>query len=140
VLLAGYSSRIVQAICVHTRLRSLFPLQMLCQLHNKGLSAYSQAAVLDLIKRGSPAVEGKVRRVRDQVQPAVRDALRAECRLMFRAPDETEQRRLSAQVPVELAPGHPAILNDVQFPDDFERIMLLGRHRAWLVWRARRLP
>ncbi|MDI3469867.1 MAG: hypothetical protein OJF62_001930 [Pseudolabrys sp.] len=86
----------------------------------------------ELIERVPPAVEEKVRRVRDQVQPAVREALRAECRLMFRTPEEAEQKRPGAQVPVEVAPGYPAVLKDVQFPDDFERIMLLGRYRALL--------
>lgn len=86
----------------------------------------------DLIERVPPAVEERVRRVRDQVQPAVREALRAECRLMFRTPEEAEQKRPGGQVPVEVAPGYPAVLKDVQFPDDFERIMLLGRYRASL--------
>jgi hypothetical protein len=86
----------------------------------------------DLIERVPRAVEEKVRRVRDQVQPAVREALRAECRLMFRTPEESEQRRPGAQVPVEVVPGHPAVLKDVQFPDDFERIMLLARYRPLL--------
>jgi hypothetical protein len=60
----------------------------------------------DLIERVPRTVEEKVRRVRDQVQPAVREALRAERRLMFRTPEESEQRRPGAQVPVEVAPGH----------------------------------
>jgi hypothetical protein len=33
---------------------------------------------------------------------------------------------------VEVSPGHPAILRGIEFPDDFERIMLLGRYRARL--------
>lgn len=86
----------------------------------------------DLIDRVPPAVEQKVRRARDQVQPAVREALRAECRLMFRTPDEAKEKRQGAQVPVEVAPGYPVVLDDVSFPDDFERIMLLGRYRALL--------
>ena len=32
-----------------------------------------------------------------------------------------------AQVPVEVAPGYPAILKDVQFADDLQRVMLLAR-------------
>ena len=86
----------------------------------------------DLIERVTPTVEEKVRRVRDQVQPAVREAMRAECRLMFRTPEEAEQKRPGAQVPVEVAPGYPVVLKDVEFPDDFERIMLLGRFRTLL--------
>lgn len=97
--------------------------------------------LIDLIERVPRTVEEKVRRIRDQVQPAVREALRAECRLMFRTPEESEQRRPGAQVPVEVAPGHPAVLKDIQFPDDFERIMLLARYRsaarAGAQWRIR---
>ena len=86
----------------------------------------------DLIGRVPADVEEKVRRVREQVQPAVREALRAECRLMFRTPEESEQNRQGAQVPVEVAPGYPAVLKDVQFPDDLQRVMLLGRFRTSL--------
>jgi hypothetical protein len=42
----------------------------------------------DLIERVPAAVKEKVHRVRDQVQPAIREALRAECRLMLRTPEE----------------------------------------------------
>ncbi len=66
--------------------------------------------------------------MRDQVQKAVRDALREECRLMFRVPTDPS----GAQVPVEVSPGHPGVLKGIEFPDDFERIMLLGRYRARL--------
>lgn len=82
----------------------------------------------DLIARVPPGIEPRVRRARDQVQRAVRDALSEECRLMFRVPTDP----LGAQVPVEVSPGHPAILRGIEFPDDFERIMLLGRYRARL--------
>lgn len=82
----------------------------------------------DLIERIPADAEEKVRRVR----PAVREALRAECRLMFRTPEESEQNRQGAQVPVEVAPGYPAVLNDFQFPDDLRRVMLLGRFRTSL--------
>src|SRR5262249_52301208 len=37
-----------------------------------------------------------------------------------------------AQVPVEIAPGHPAVLDDIVFPDELERILLLARYRASL--------
>ncbi|MGO8788011.1 MAG: hypothetical protein ACLQVL_11610 [Terriglobia bacterium] len=86
----------------------------------------------DLIEPIPADVEEKVRRVRDQAQPAVREALRAECRLMFRTPEESEQNRQGAQVPVEVAPGYPAVLKDFQSPDDLRRVMLLGRFRTSL--------
>ena len=86
----------------------------------------------DLIDRVPAGVETKVRRARDQAQPAVREALRAECRLMFRTPEEFEQKRPGAQVPIEVAPGYPVVLEKIEFPDNFERIMLLGRYRIQL--------
>jgi len=86
----------------------------------------------DLIQRVPPEVEAKVKRVRDQTRPAVQDALRAECRLVLRTPGDAGGNRVGAQVSVEVAPGHPAVLADVEFPDDFEHILLLGRYRTVL--------
>lgn len=62
----------------------------------------------------------------------VRRLLRAECRLAFRTAEEAERSWPGAQVPVDVSPGHPAVLKDIVFPDDFERIMLLGRYRLQL--------
>jgi len=86
----------------------------------------------DLIARVPAAVEAKVRRLRDQASPGLREALRAECRLVFRTPVESEQGRAGAQVPVEVVPGYPLVLEQMTFPDDLERIMLLGRYRGLL--------
>jgi hypothetical protein len=86
----------------------------------------------DLLKRVSPDVEVRVRRVRDQSRSVLQEALRTECRLVMRTPDEAENRELGAQVPVEIAPGYPAVLDDVVFPDELERILLLARYRASL--------
>ena len=69
----------------------------------------------ELIARVPSGIEPRVRRVRDQVQKAVRDALREECRLMFRVPTDPS----GAQVPVEVSPGHPGVLKGIEFPDDF---------------------
>jgi hypothetical protein len=86
----------------------------------------------DLIARVPVEVEEKVRRARDQARPVVQDALRAECRLFFRTPEEVQQNRPGAQVPIEIAPGHPVVLEEIVFPDDLERIILLGRYRTFL--------
>jgi hypothetical protein len=86
----------------------------------------------DLIARVPAEVEARVRRVRDQVRPIVQEALRAECRLVLRTPEETEQKRPGAHVPVEVEPGYPIVLKQITFPDDFERIMVLGRYRGLL--------
>ena len=76
----------------------------------------------DLIARVPAEVETKVRRVRDQNRTVVQEALRSECCLVMRTPQEAEGKRLGAQVRVEVSPGYPAILNDVTFPDHFELI------------------
>ena len=86
----------------------------------------------DLIARVPPEVEVRVKRVRDQTRSVLQEALRTECRLAMRTPEDAEENRPGAQVPVEVAPGHPAILANVTFPDDFERIMLLGKYRTAL--------
>jgi hypothetical protein len=86
----------------------------------------------DLIARVPAEVEEKVRRVRDQTRAVLQEALRAECRLVMRTTQEAEEKKLGAQVPVEVAPGYPAILAGVSFPDDFEIIMLLSPYRASL--------
>ena len=84
----------------------------------------------DLIARVPAEVEGQVRRMRDQSRSYLQDALRAECRLVMRTPEETEEKRAGAQVPVEISPGHPAILAEVMFSDDLEGVLLLGRYRS----------
>jgi hypothetical protein len=65
----------------------------------------------DLVARVPAEVEGRVRRVRNQVRPIVQEALRAECRLVLRTPEETEQKERGAQVPIEVDPGYPVVLS-----------------------------
>ncbi len=84
----------------------------------------------DLIARVPAEVEGQVRQMRDQSRSFLQDALRAECRLVMRTPEDAEEKRAGAQVSVEIAPGHPAILADVTFPDDLESVLLLGSYRV----------
>ncbi len=88
--------------------------------------------ITDLIQRVPTSVEQLVRRVRDQARPVLQEALRTECRLMMRTPEEIEQKKSGAQVPIEVLPGYPAILEPVSFPDDFEVILLLSRYRTLL--------
>ena len=86
----------------------------------------------DLISRVSPDVEREVDRVRNLARPVIQDALRAECRLLFRTPEDTRNNRPGAQVPIEIASGYPLILKNIAFPNDFERVLLLGRYRVAL--------
>jgi hypothetical protein len=86
----------------------------------------------DLLKRVSPDVKATVQRVRDQARPILREALRAECRLVMRTADESDQGSPGAQVPVELDAAWPVALAEIAFPDNYERIMLVGRYRNYL--------
>src|SRR5437899_6696444 len=86
----------------------------------------------ELIAKVPAVVETKVKRARDQNRSVLQEALRSECRLVMRTSDEAEGNKAGAQVPVEVAPGHPAILEGVTFPADLERILLLGRYRGCL--------
>jgi hypothetical protein len=83
----------------------------------------------DLIARVPAEVEGSVRRVRDQMRATLQEALRTETRLMMRTPEEGGGNRYRAQVPVEVSPGYPLVLETLTFHDDLEGIMLLGRYR-----------
>ena len=86
----------------------------------------------NLIARIPPEVEAKVKRVLDKTRPVIQETLRTECRLWMRTSDEAEENKPGAQVRVKVSPGYPAILKDVTFPDDFQRVMLLGRYRLFL--------
>jgi hypothetical protein len=59
-----------------------------------------------------PRMPAEVRRVRDQTRSILQDALRAECRLVLRAAEEVGEQRVGAPVPVEVSPGHPAVLDE----------------------------
>ena len=47
----------------------------------------------DLIARVPSEVEAKVRRVRDRIRPALQEALRSECRLVLRTPEDAANNR-----------------------------------------------
>lgn len=89
-------------------------------------------AVADLISRVPPEAEERVRRVRDQMRATVQDALRSECRLVMRTAEEQAEHRQGAQVPVEIAPGHPAVLDRLILPDDMDMALRLARYRPAL--------
>ena len=86
----------------------------------------------ELIEKVSPDVESLVRRTLDKARPFLQEALRSECRLVMRTAQESEENRAGAQVPIEVAPGYPAILESVEFPDEFKHILLLTRYRESL--------
>ncbi|MDE0031502.1 MAG: hypothetical protein OXU42_19145 [Deltaproteobacteria bacterium] len=66
------------------------------------------------------------------MRPILQEALRAECRLLFRTAEESEARHPGAQVPVQIDPAYPVSLQGITFPDEIETVMLLARYRAAL--------
>ena len=79
--------------------------------------------LIDLIAKVPAGVEAKVKKVRDRSRSVIQEALRTECRLVMRTPEDAERNLPGAQVPVEITPGHPVILDDIEFPRDFELIL-----------------
>ena len=86
----------------------------------------------DLIRRIPASVEAQVRAARNQTRSVLQEALRAECRLVLRTPEESEAGRPGGQVPVHIDPAYPAVLENIEFPDEIEIIMLLSRYRTAL--------
>lgn len=86
----------------------------------------------DLIARVPPEVEARVQRVREDARSVLQEALKTETRLVMRTPEETAENLQGAHVPVKIVPGHPAVLKAVEFSDDVERILLIGRYRGTL--------
>ena len=86
----------------------------------------------DLLTRIPAEVKDEVRRTLAKTRSTVQEALRTECRLVMRTAEEAEENKLGGQVPVEIAPGCPAVLKTVEFPDEYEVILLLGRFRQAL--------
>ena len=104
-----------------------FPSQNPCPEFEAPLSDANQANGIGQTR--SPDVEARVCRTRRR---PIQDALRAECRLALRTREEAQDNNRGTQIPVEVSPGHPAVLKELEFPDDFERILLLGRFRSLL--------
>lgn len=86
----------------------------------------------DLLRRVPKSVEKQVRTTRNQARSVLQEALRAECRLVLRMPEEPEVKHSGAQVPVNIDPAHPVVLRDIAFPDEIEIIVLLSRYRKIL--------
>ena len=86
----------------------------------------------DLLRRVPEGVKARVREARDRTRPVLQEALRAECRLVLRTPEEAQARRPGAQVPVDIDSGCPLALQGLEFPDEVELVMLLSRYRTAL--------
>lgn len=88
----------------------------------------------ELLKRVPDKVEKKVRTTLDQNRSALQAALREECRLSLRTPEETKERRSGAQVPVDIALGYPDVLSGIpiEFPGEIEIFKILSGYRKAL--------
>ena len=87
--------------------------------------------LIDLLQRVPQEVEDRVRATRDRSRNALRDAIRAECRLAMKT--DAEDTGASAQVPIEVAAGYPDSLRNLSFPDELRHILLLTRYRRCLI-------
>ena len=76
--------------------------------------------------------EKSVQKTCDRTGPILRKALRSECRLVMRTPEETNRKLPGARVPVKVEHGYPSDLEYVKMrlPPDFFR--LLSEYRAAL--------
>ena len=86
-----------------------------------------------LLEQVAPEVRSTVQRTRDRTRSVLQEALRAECRLAMRTPKELDEHRAGARVPVEIAPGCPSALVDMEFDWDTELIQLLTPYRSSLI-------
>lgn len=80
----------------------------------------------DLLERVPPEVERQVKQIVPRLRPSIREALMAECGLSL--PSGPGQ----ATVTVNVEPGYPVVLGNVEFPDDYEILVSLARSRRLL--------
>ena len=79
--------------------------------------------IRDLIARVPVEVEEIVKNIQKQNRATLQDALRKECRLLMRTPEASEGDGSGAKVPVFVETGYPAILDEIEFPDNFDLII-----------------
>lgn len=70
----------------------------------------------ELLDRILREIEVRVKRVVDQTRAILQESLRAECRLSLRTKEETDKNKHGAQVPIEISPGCPAKIINMEFP------------------------
>ena len=87
-------------------------------------------ALAGLIAHLPDDVERRVRATRERAGPVLRDALRAECRLVLRTPQDAEAGRTAVHVPVAVVPALPVSLQWLDVPDDLYALMLLNFFRT----------
>ena len=73
----------------------------------------------ELLAKVPEQVEDIVRDTQMEALDSLQRAMRNECRLVMRTPEEIEYGLPGARVPVHVVKGYPACLRGFQFPDDF---------------------
>ncbi len=86
----------------------------------------------ELVLRVPQGVQKRVKDTKDQLRSPIQDALRAECRLLLRTPEEAAMRRGVAQVPISVDPAYPNVIASMEFSESADIIMLFGRNRKIL--------
>ena len=87
----------------------------------------------ELIRRVPPETEDLVRRAKDRSRSALQEALRLECRLQLRTTEGSDvPAGQSVHVPVEILPGCPTGFGQVEFPEEYELVLLLSNFRTSL--------
>lgn len=97
-------------------------------------------SIKELIKRVPRETEAQVKRARDRYRAAIQEALRVETRLQLRTANDEDPSGSHVQVPIEVTPGYPAVMEDIEFDDDFDLLLLLVRYREMLQQSDRSLP
>ena len=87
------------------------------------------ATLLDLVPDD---VGPLVRKARDRTRAILQDALRSECRLVMRTPEETDKKLAGARVPVEVVQGYPVELETVKISLPPQIFPFLTRYRSAL--------
>ncbi|MBI2924648.1 MAG: hypothetical protein HYY24_02965 [Verrucomicrobia bacterium] len=85
-----------------------------------------------LLSQVSPQTEARVKKARDATRGLIQEILRSECRLQLRTEQSNRKGEPAVQVPVEVVPGLPAVLENVTFPDNLALCLILSRYRVSL--------
>ena len=90
------------------------------------------SAITTLLELVSDDVEDVVRKTRDRTRTILQDALRSECRLVMRTPEESDKKLAGARVPVEVVPGYPVELEIEKITLPPQYFPFLTRYRSAL--------
>ena len=87
----------------------------------------------ELLEQIPADVEAIVSRTRNRTRAVLQEALRSECRLSMRTPQEADEHRAGARVPVHVVAGYPVHLEEPVFDWDTELLRTLTAYRSSLL-------